>query len=532
MGRAAAGVLAATVLAAGTVLCQQAPRDALTVTVSADKPVGEIYRFWSVGNFTRSSDLLTPGAIEQYRLQVPFVTELNLVYLLGGRYEDENVWFLGLDPDGKVKADFTGMVAQLKACLAAGYTPRIVLDNVPYAMSNPPRESFYGNTAPPGDERVWREYVRLAVQAMVKEFGRETVAGWWFRVGTEPDLSPGHWAGTREEYFAHYDYTVDGLAQALPEAGVGPGNILRPSSAPSRRGRRWGLDIIDHAAAETNLAAGGMGARMDIFSCSWYTGVGASAGGLDDTVRVIRERLDRYPRFRGLPVEAGEYAVLSDGARRRLYAGETTEWSASFQAALAARVYALGVRKMYEWDEATMGVPHPRGLVLGMLEKMAGGTLLDATCAETSMVDTGAIACRKDDDLYVLVFSHRPERKAEGNEVLRLAVRDPRMLPGARWRITEETVDREHGVWAYAFEADATTAGLAPLPNAGLYEGSPSRLYGERGPEVFRKNIEKYRQMAVPAKTRDELVPVREGVLELALDMPPHSVRLLRLSPR
>ena len=391
-------------------------------------------------------------------------------------------------------------------------------------MSDPPKPNTYGNTAPPKDERVWREYVQLAVEAMVKGFGRATVAKWWFRVGTEPDYFPSHWSGTREQFFAHYDYTADGLARALPEAKIGPGNILRP------RGKSWGLDIIDHAAAETNFATGGIGTRLDVFSCSWYAGVGNSAGGLDDTVSVMRQRLDRYPRFRGVPIEAGEYSILDDEARHRLYAGETTEWSASFQAALAARVYVRNVSKMYEWDEATMGVLHPRGLVLAMLERMAGGTRLDATGSDTA-VDSGALACRKDDNLYILAFNHRPERKTEGNATLRLVVRDPRMRENARWRLTEETVDREHGVWAYAFEADAKAAGLTPLPTAGLYEGSPLRLYGERGPDVFRANIEKYRAMAVAAKTRDELVSVGKGVFELDLDMPPHSVRLIRLTP-
>ena len=60
-------------------------------------------------------------------------------------------------------------------------------------MSDPPQENTYGNTAPAKDVRVWGKYVEGAARAMVDAFGRETVARWWFRVGTEPDLAPGHW---------------------------------------------------------------------------------------------------------------------------------------------------------------------------------------------------------------------------------------------------------------------------------------------------------------------------------------------------
>ncbi len=68
--------------------------------------------------------------------------------------------------------------------------------------------------------------------------------------GTEPDLRPAHWAGTREEYFAHYDYTVEAVRSVLPDARIGPGNILNP-----RYSKRWGLDIIDHLAKGANALA-------------------------------------------------------------------------------------------------------------------------------------------------------------------------------------------------------------------------------------------------------------------------------------
>lgn len=511
-----------------------------TITVAADQAVGDCYRFWGVGNFVEPHSLLDPKKIKAAHDCGPLITEFNLVYLLGGRWKGENQWFLGLDAEGKVRTDFTGMIAQLKAARDAGYAVRIVLDNVPDSMSDPPQANAYGNTAPPKDERVWGQYVEAAVRAMVTAFGRETVAGWSFRAGTEPDLRPGHWAGTREQYFAHYDHTVEAVRRVLPEAIVGPGNILKPGRAPrpdrpARPGRgagRWGLDIIDHAATGTNACTGKAGTPMDVFSCSWYSGVGGSASGLDRAVSVMRERLRKYPQFANVQIEIGEHAVLGDGKGHRLYAGETTEWSASFCAAMADHVYAQGVRQVFQWDHATYGVLHPRGRVLEMLERMVGGKRLAVTVEGKSSAECGALACRKGDDLWILVYNHRPEREPNINETVHLAVGDGRMKTGTAWSLSEWLVDHDRSVWAYEFEADCKAAGVKPLPKAGLYEGAVLRLYGKPGVEVWQKNAAKYAKMSEMGHPRDgEPLAVGEGQCRMDIEMAGHSVRLIRLSP-
>jgi xylan 1,4-beta-xylosidase len=506
-----------------------------TITIAADRSVGQCYRFWKVGNFNKPYLLLDRKSVEEYRDMAPRVVELNCVYLLGGRDEEHNRWFLGVGEDGKIRTDFTGMIAQLNGALKTGYIPRIVLDNVPYNMSDPPQQSFYGNTAPPKDERIWHQYVQAAVQAMVEAFGPERVGTWWFRVGTEPDLKPGHWAGTREQYLAHYDYTVDAVTQVLPQAKIGPGNILNPARRRSgRRGReKWGLDIIDHIATGTNACTGRKGTRMTVFSCSWYTRVGRPVSLFDKAIGAIRERLNRYPQFADVIVEVGEFAVLGDENRRRLYAGDTTEWSASFYAALADRVYAIDVKQLYEWDHATYGVFHPRGRVIDMLTRMVGGRRLAVSVQKQteSAANCGAIACRRDENLFVLLYNHRPHRRAKVTEKVHLVIQDPRMTAGDAWRLSEWTIDKDWGVWAYAFKADCEAAGVKPLPKAGLYEGSVERLYGQPGIEVFRRNADRYARLAVVPKTIDNLsVSVGDRQLTLDLELSGPSVRLIRLS--
>jgi len=412
-----------------------------TIRVRADREVGEIYEFWRITNTPLVYQAVEPGWMKTRVAKAPFSKELNCVYLLGGRWPGESVWFKGVKPDGTLDVDFAGMIAQLKAVMDGGYTPDVVLDNVPVAMSDPPQRNFYGNTAPPGDEKVWREYVRMAVEAMIEAFGRETVATWYFRVGTEPDLKPAHWAGTREEYFAHYDYTVDAMASVLPEAKIGPGNILNPSRAMTRSGGPWGLDIIDHAATGTNAATGETGARMDLFSCSWYGGVGGSIDNFDHAVEAIRRRLAKYPKFADLPIHIGEHAVLRDEHGRRLYAGDTTEWGASFYGALADRVFALNVERVYEWDHATDGLLHPKGHVIWMLHRMLGGARLAVDVDGDSAARCGAIAASKDGRIFVLVYNHRRWRWPDVDETVRLEIRDPRPRPRGAYRNGPSTPD-------------------------------------------------------------------------------------------
>lgn len=504
-----------------------------TITVEADRDLGACYRFWTIGNFNKPHLVLDAEGLKAYRASVPFVTGLNFVYFLGGRWEGENEWFLGTNDDGTIRTDFTGMIAQLKAAENAGLAVRIVLDNVPARMSDPPQRNHYGNTAPAGDLRLWHQYVASAVRAMVKAFGREKVGSWTFRVGTEPDLKPAHWAGTREEYFAHYDFTVDAVRSVLPEAKVGPGNILNPNWRPRRRGREhWGLDIIDHVATGKNACTGKIGAPIDFFQCSWYARVGQPVSRFDKAVGIMRERLATYPQLKHVVIEIGEFAVLRDDRGRRLYAGDTTEWSASFMAALADRVYALDVRELYEWDHATGGILHPKGHVIWMLEQMAGGRRAAVSVEGESAANCGAVASRKGDELLVMLYNHRPKRRAEVREDVHLVIKDARMKAGMSWRLSEWTVDRQKTVWAYAFDADARAAGLERLPGAGRYEGNPVKLYGERGSEVFRANAKKYARIARLPMTKDNVrTAAGDGQITLDIEMAGHSVRLIRLTP-
>ena len=98
------------------------------------------------------------------------------------------------------------------------------------------------------------------------------------------------------------------------------------------------------------------------------------------------------------------------------------------------------------------------------------------------------------------------------------------------WKLTESMIDAENASWAYEFAADCRKADLKPLPQSGRYEGGVSRLYGNPGANLFKKNIEKYRKLSQPPETSED-VQVGRRVFKRKIDMKGHSVRLLKLSP-
>jgi xylan 1,4-beta-xylosidase len=507
-----------------------------TIVVDGDSRVGTCYNFWSISNYTSQHMFADPAYPARARRDKPFMKQVNCVRLLGGRHDGRNAWFQGLDDDGNIVCDFAEMTRYLRGVQDAGYTPRIVLDNVPTAMSEPGELATYGNTRPARDLRLWHAYVHGAVQAMVDAFGISTVSQWRFRVGTEPDLNPGHWQGTKEDYFRHYDCTVDAVCGIIPQAEIGPGNILNPARAGRKNAagqKPWGLDIVDHCAVGENTWTGGTGTRMCFLECSWYGQVGQPIDSLDVAIERMRSRLSRYPKFADLPLSIAEFAVLQDEHRRRLFSGDITEWGASWYAAVADRVYALDVRQVHEWAEATAGILHPRTHVIGMLERMQGGQRLEVSVAAESAARANAIAAFKDGSYYLLLYNHRPWRTPSISEQIDLMLKSKRFRTGDEWTVSEWAIDRDHGVFVHQLYADCREAGLEPLPESPVYGGNPALRFGRGVQSVIARNRAKYIQLGQPGTLRErQPLRVTDGTATLSIDMPGHSVRLLVITPR
>ena len=332
----------------------------VSIRIDADTPQGELYNFWNVSPETVQAPFKDKALYEKLHIRLPYAKYINCVRFLGGKDLEKDDYFRGIDAEGEAICDFSEGIVLLSGIRACGFTPWIVLDNVPAAMSENPEKNKYGNTAPPTDFKLWASYVRQLVEVLVEAFGVEEVGQWRFRVGTEPDLKPGHWNGTKEQYFEHYDHTVHAVLSVLPDADIGPGNILDPVKFH----KRWGLEIIDHCATGTNYVTGETGTPMNFFASSYYTAPGVSNARFDKVIKKIRTRLAQYPQFADIPVEIHEFGILN-----KLQVGDGTEFGGSWMAHMANKAYTLQVPRIYQWHWNTTkaGLPIPVTHVMGML---------------------------------------------------------------------------------------------------------------------------------------------------------------------
>jgi len=512
--------------------------DDFRIRIGADTVTGTCHNFWSVKNFTWQHIFDDPLGAEPFRRNHPYVTEVNCIRLIGGRGDGRNRWLLEVRENGDLVTDFSDLIVYLRTLLEWGYTPMIVLDNVPLALSEP--------------YEAYHRYIQLLTESLVENFGLERVSEWRFRVMTEPDLFPGHWAATKEEFLKLYDYAVDAVTAVIPNADIGPGNILNPV-----RHTGWGLDIIDHCARGTNYRTGRVGTRMTHFSFSWYGRIGEPVSTLAEAFRLIRSRLDKYESLRETPVGVAEFAVLFDAQQNRYYCGEGTEWSASWLASVADIAWEMNIERIHQWATTSaidtapdapnfeevralmpegMAVPYTH--VLTMLEAMAGGKRLNIAFEKNGNgadlnSGIGAIACEKEGEVLLMVYNHQPGFEKEEPVDGTIAIALPDGSGSESWTLSEWLIDAGHSGFTRTLQADCEAAGLDPISDtAPMYPANISERFGVEGVKVWMRNLGKYEALSRLHQVRDKESLSNTSVpLEIHLNLPVHSVRFLRLKP-
>jgi len=495
--------------------------DRVDIVVDVNAELGKLYNFWNVFPVTVQAPFLDETKHGKLRRTYRYAKYINCVRLLGGIKLEKDDYFRGVDDQGEAICDFSEAIAMLSGIRKCGFTPWIVLDNVPAAMCDKATKNRYGNTEPPNDFRVWASYVRQFVQVLVNEFGYEQVSRWRFRVGTEPDLNPGHWSGTKKQYFAHYDHTVAAVLSVLSGADIGPGNIIDP--VKKRKWQSWGTEIIEHCATGTNHATGRIGTPLRFFASSYYTAVGTTDERFDALVERLRSQLQQYPQFVDTPVEIQEFGILSEGGK--WIVGDGTEFGGSWMAHFADKIYRLRVGRVYQWWWNTNKggeIPIPLNHVLDMLEAMVGGMRLRVEVSRSSEADhVGCIAVTKQEGIDLIVFRH-------------LAVRDNGQPLAARvilqgdgaahndWAITRTAIiDGDHAGFMHEQKADMDRARAAAGEKANPYAIAF---------DVMAANRARYERMSTLSQM--ESPPLRfdpSGSIHFDLKLDGHSVIHLRL---
>lgn len=141
------------------------------------------------------------------------------------------------DRKGNPVYSFMYLDALFDYLLSIDIKPFIELGFMPSALASGPQTIFWwrGNVTPPKDYEKWEELIRQLTLHLTERYGEEEVKTWYFEVWNEPNLSPGFWTGSMEDYFKLYEYSVKAIKSVNPAYRVG---------GPGTAGAAWEPEMI------------------------------------------------------------------------------------------------------------------------------------------------------------------------------------------------------------------------------------------------------------------------------------------------
>jgi len=242
--------LAMTLLCAASIhaAAQAHSTNPVSIQVDLAKPVGTytpIYRWFGYdeSNYTTmkyGKQLL--GELHDLSPEPVYIRAHHLLTSGNGvaelKWSSSNVFTV--DASGKPVYDFTitdktfdeFQKAGVRPVVELGFMPKDLAAKVPgvneYQVRYPKSTVSGASNNPPRDYALWRELVRKYTEHLVQCYGRNEVSTWYFEVWNEPDIA--YWHGTPQEYYRLYDYAVDGVREALPDAIVGGPASTGPAS--------------------------------------------------------------------------------------------------------------------------------------------------------------------------------------------------------------------------------------------------------------------------------------------------------------
>jgi xylan 1,4-beta-xylosidase len=224
------------------------------------------------------------------------------------------------DAPGKAVYSWTILDQIFDTFHAAGVKPLVEIGFMPEALSTHPvpyrhrfpdesaGDIFTGWAYPPKDYQKWSEVVFHFVRHLRERYGNPEVKTWLWEVWNEPDI--GYWKGTAEEYFKLYDFSVDAILRALPEARIGGPDSTGPAYPKAAQFLRL---FLDHCAHQKNYVSGKTGSRLDFIafhpkgSPKWkddhvQMGIARQLASIEEGFKIVAS----FPEWRHTPIILGE----------------------------------------------------------------------------------------------------------------------------------------------------------------------------------------------------------------------------------
>ena len=396
---------------------------------------------------------------------------------------------------------------------AAGVKPLVEIGFMPEALSTHPEpyrhdfprgrvnDIYRGWAYPPKDYQKWSELVFQFVRHLRERYGDAEVRSWLWEVWNEPDI--GYWQGTPEEYFKLYDFSVEAVLRALPQARIGGPDSTGPGNAKAAEFLRA---FLEHCSHQKNYANLKVGSHLDFISFhpkgspSWQgdhvqMGISRQLAAIEQGFRIVAS----FAEFRQTPIILGESdpegcaACSAEKNPQNLYRNGPLYGAYSIEVlhrildlARAQRVDVLGV---VTWAFEFEGQPYFAGFrelasngvdkpvlnafrMLGLLGTQRVKVTSSGSLATEEIVrqgvraqpDISAIATGKDGNVDILIWNYHDDDVAFPSAPIDLVVTG---LPaGAKRGLLEHfRVDSEH--------SDAFTAwkqmGSPPSPSDSQY---------------------------------------------------------------
>jgi xylan 1,4-beta-xylosidase len=271
-------VLGFVILALGVPSWSQAAPEIVNIQVNVDQSQGPLPPIWNYFGYDEPNYTYAPngkkllGELAGLSPTPAYVRVHNLLTTGDGssslKWGSTNVYTE--DAAGKPVYSWEILARIFDAFHAAGIKPLVEIGFMPQALSthpepyrhNFPQGSIYTGWAyPPKDYLKWSEVVFQFVRHLRERYGDAEVKTWLWEVWNEPDID--YWQGTPEEYFKLYDFSVDAVLRALPDARVGGPDSTGPGNPKAAEFLR---SFLEHCAHQNNYVSGKLGSRLDFIS--------------------------------------------------------------------------------------------------------------------------------------------------------------------------------------------------------------------------------------------------------------------------
>ncbi len=415
----------------------------VTINIDAGKTLGELTPLWRFfggdePNYTYAANgekLL--GELGKLRPNHVYFRTHNLLTTGDGtpalKWGSTNAYTE--DAAGNPVYDWTITDRIFDAGLKRGVKPYVQIGFMPEALSVHPvpyqhhwtphakyEEIYTGWAYPPKDYAKWGELSYQWAKHCAEKYGQAEVESWYWEVWNEPNI--GYWQGTPEEYFKLFDYAMDGVRRAIPNARVGG-----PETAGGPGGH-FLRDFLEHCLRGTNHATGKTGSPLDFIS---FHAKGAPEF-LDGHVRmgIAHEMNDidaacavvaGFPELKDLPIVIGEADPDGCAACQGPQFGyRNGPLYASYTAASFARMHEIAARHgvkiegaitwAFEFEDqplfagfrqlASGGIDLPVLNVFRMFSRMHGQRLAVASSSDAGLAEIQADGIRAAPDVSAL----------------------------------------------------------------------------------------------------------------------------------